>query len=181
MPFPDAIDEFRTFTNLPGMTYDAAKTDIPFAEDLNKIVNATIAIEEALGVGFLNIWPIGSIYTTIGGSATTPPFSFGTWVITAIGRMEVGQDVNDVQFDTIEETGGAKTHTLSVNEMPSHRHNLTVGPDEYGWATPNYVIDYQYQSQTPITDTSSISLTGGGQAHNNLPPYYVVRKWKRTA
>ena len=73
--FPDAIDEFRTFTNLPGMTYDAAKSDIPFAEDLNKIINSMISIETALGVDFLNIWPIGSVYTTVGGNPSTPPFS----------------------------------------------------------------------------------------------------------
>lgn len=94
MPFPDAIDEFRTFTNLPGMTYDAAKTDIPFAEDLNKIVNSTIAIEEAVGVNFINLWPINSTIDIVGGDDVTPPFSFGTWVCIATGDLFGGEITN---------------------------------------------------------------------------------------
>lgn len=85
--FPDAIDSFRTFTNLPGMTYDASKSDIPFAEDLNKIVNSTVDIETALGVNFLNIWPIGSLYTQSGIGEENPPFPFGTWIKVAEGGL----------------------------------------------------------------------------------------------
>jgi microcystin-dependent protein len=47
---------------------------------------------------------------------------FGTWAAFGAGRVLVGLDAGDVDFDTVEETGGAKTHTLTVDEMPSHTH-----------------------------------------------------------
>jgi microcystin-dependent protein len=69
----------------------------------------------------LVMYPVGSIYTTI---VNTNPNTYfgGTWVSFASGRTLVGVDTGQTEFDTIEETGGAKTHTLTTNEMPSHTH-----------------------------------------------------------
>jgi microcystin-dependent protein len=69
----------------------------------------------------LVMYPVGSIYTSV---VNTNPNTFfgGTWVSFATGRTIVGIDTGQTEFDTIEKTGGAKTHTLTTNEMPSHTH-----------------------------------------------------------
>lgn len=67
------------------------------------------------------MYPIGSIYTSV--INTNPNTYFGgTWVAFGSGRTLVGVDAGQTEFDTVEETGGAKTHTLTTNEMPSHTH-----------------------------------------------------------
>ena len=76
-------------------------------------------------------------------------------------------------------TGGEATHTLTVDEMPSHQHTITVhtGGNPDGWS------DYgrSYWSNVWGTSDPSTSLVGGGQAHNNMPPYLVVYAWRRVS
>lgn len=70
----------------------------------------------------LAAYPIGTIYTTED-SAFDPNVTFGgTWVAYGAGRVLVGLDSGDTDFDTAGETGGAKTVTLTTAEMPSHTH-----------------------------------------------------------
>lgn len=187
--FPDAIDSFRTFTNLPGMTYDAAKSDIPFAEDLNKIVNSIISIETAVGVDFLNIWPIGSVYYNADDNRNPHDImGFGTWVVHAEGRHIVGKASSGI-FNTLGATGGAESVTLTAAQIPSHRHDEII--DENGSAKP-----YTLANQTgaviagkffdgvrgSYTGTQvQTGLAGGGESHNNLAPYIVDCSWRRTA
>lgn len=38
------------------------------------------------------------------------------------GRVPVGLDSGQTEFDALGETGGAKTHTLTVAQMPAHTH-----------------------------------------------------------
>jgi len=124
------------------------------------------------------VYPVGSIY--INASVTTNPatlLGFGTWVAFGGGRVPVGQDTGDTAFDTLEETGGAKTHTLSISEMPAHTHTIDLlgnGENESN-NTPS-ASDNNDPNMTATTDS-----TGGGQPHNNLQPYIVVKMWKRTA
>ena len=105
---------------------------------------------------------------------------FGTWVAFGAGRVPVGIDATQTEFDTAEETGGAKTHTLSISEMPSHTHNLgskdsTAG--DGGAFNEEFIEDPADTTNGPNVTSSS---TGGGSAHNNLQPYIVVYMWKRT-
>jgi microcystin-dependent protein len=71
---------------------------------------------------FLNkVYPIGSIFMSV--LSTSPSTLFGgTWVAFAPGRVLVGFNSGETEFNTSEKTGGAKTHTLSSNEMPVHTH-----------------------------------------------------------
>lgn len=81
---------------------------------------------------------------------------------------------------TAGNTGGSATHTLSVAEMPSHSHTVTI-PRTSG--TPYFYQNtaatncFTYDGNNSFTTSSS----GSGAAHNNMPPYLVVYCWTRTA
>jgi microcystin-dependent protein len=90
----------------------------------------------------------------------------------------VGLDSGDAAFDTVEETGGAATHTLTEAEMPAHTHPQT-SPTSASGGTGDFAFDTN--SGGASVDQNATGSTGGGGAHNNLPPYVVVYLWKRTA
>lgn len=68
------------------------------------------------------VYPIGSIYISVVSTNPATLFGFGTWAAFGTGRTLVGIDAGQTEFDVVEETGGAKTHTLVTSEMPSHTH-----------------------------------------------------------
>lgn len=68
------------------------------------------------------VYPVGSIYTATVSTDPATLFGFGTWVRFGQGRMLVSQNGSDTDFDTAEETGGAKTHTLTEAELATHTH-----------------------------------------------------------
>ena len=144
------------------------------------------------------VYPVGSIY--INATNSNNPSSllgFGTWVAFGAGRVPIGIDSSDTDFDTAEETGGSKTHTLTESEMPAHRHFLfrNVGVGNIGDTTSSLSAAHYYNdgSQSYRIRKSSSSdaflepditlsgQTGSGSAHNNVQPYIVVYMWKRTA
>lgn len=100
-----------------------------------------------------------------------------TWERELIGMMPIGKNENDTDFATVGKTGGNKTHTLTVNEIPAHTHhfntgiNQTTAPAQYGY--------FPYRSADISDNNTFTSETGGSQPHNNLPPYQVVSYWKR--
>lgn len=86
-----------------------------------------------------------------------------------IGRVPVGLDAEDTDFDNLGDFGGAKTHTLTVSEMPSHSHEFnfkTSGAQSISGNYGAYLLGG--------TSDDIIASTGGGQAHNNLQPYLVT-------
>jgi hypothetical protein len=105
---------------------------------------------------------------------------YGTWVAFGSGRMLVGVNSGDADFDTAEETGGAKTVTLTEAQMPAHAHqqrrNATSTGGTSGITTAPDTSSSNPQALGPVTGT-----TGEGAAHPNMPPYIVVYFWKRTA
>jgi hypothetical protein len=121
-------------------------------------------------------YPIGSYYYNENIS-TNPAtlMGFGTW-IPVKGRVPVGVDPNDSDFNTAGKIGGEKTHKLTTVEIPRHDHpshgvfNFTSGNNNDG----NGYSVYNDNNRT----TGS---TGGDQPHNNLQPYITVYMWKRTA
>lgn len=120
------------------------------------------------------VYPVGSIY--INATSSTNPatlLGFGTWVAFGAGKVIVGLDSSDTDFDTAEETGGAKTHTLSISEIPSHTHSLSTSDNPGGTGA------IEVAGGAP-TSTQTTQATGGGGAHNNLQPYIVAYMWKRT-
>ena len=81
---------------------------------------------------------------------------------------------------TPSNTGGEYNHKLTVNEMPSHTHEIQI-PTSTNW-TGNGGNAFQLNNQTTLRDTYSyIKANGGDQSHNNIQPYIVVYFWRRTA
>ena len=91
------------------------------------------------------------------------------------GRVPVGQDTTQTEFDTLGETGGEKTHTLTIQEMPRHTHTQKLGGNisTVDNAAGDYIIG--------DANTENVSYTGGSQAHNIMQPYIVCYMWKRVA
>ncbi len=158
--------------SLPYPNMDFTPLDTLTAEEMNHIV---ANIESLFGL----IYPVGSIYMSATMSTPEQVASAfgGTWVAWGAGRVPVGVNTSDSSFNTVEKTGGEKTHTLTIAEMPSHTHRLNRG--NYGNARAEEV-SYSNGNSTQWTSVP-VESTGGGQAHNNLQPYITCYMWKRTA
>lgn len=122
--------------------------------------------------------PVGSIYmsATLSTAAQVEAAIGGTWVAWGAGRVPVGVDTNDSDFDTAEETGGEKTHTLTIQEMPSHSHDVRGNLKNQGSGT-----QFRELGLEGGTNNGTSEPAGGGQAHNNLQPYITCYMYKRTA
>lgn len=131
---------------------------------------------QSKGIDGSAIYPIGSVITFYDSDDHSGHLGL-TWERFATGRMVVGYDSTDASFDTIGETGGEKTHTLTVDEMPSHSHGgiKTVSSETSGDQQQGINMGRYYGNDV------STSSNGGGQAHNNMPPYVVAALWRRTA
>lgn len=146
----------------------------------------------------LACYPIGAIYTSV--VSTNPATLFGgTWSAIASGRVLVGINAGDPDFDTVEESGGSKTH---VHSVPTHTHGLASGwayvkgnatnvwyrlknvatwTDTYKNAGTGSTSATSNTNATELggtTDANASANTGSG---SNVMPYLVVYMWKRTA
>lgn len=115
-----------------------------------------------------NLFPIGKVEIFYDNEDHSNHLGF-TWERTMIGRVPVGIDSNDSEFNEIGKIGGEKTHTLVTNELPK-------------------IDGGMFYHSTGTSQWSLTSATGGGvqelasntdQPHNNLQPYQVVAFWKR--
>lgn len=125
-------------------------------------------------------FPVGSVFIAVVSTDPATLLGYGTWSAFGAGRVLVGLDAGQTEFDTVEETGGAKTHTLTAAEIPAHTHIVTSQTATTGSAT-SYEHGTLDTSSAEAEATEVTGSTGGGGAHNNLQPYIVVFMWKRTA
>lgn len=73
-------------------------------------------------------------------------------------------------------TGGEESHTLTINEMPAHSHSISEGN-----GTPGSQWSLNAVQNSGRNTSMGTNSTGGGRAHNNMPPYLSVDMWRRTA
>lgn len=159
-----------------------------------------VQVDGALQVGGKTlldmVYPVGSIYLSVSG--TDPQTLFGgTWArLEDVFLLAAGAE------HAAGSTGGEEMHTLTVGEMPSHGNHLMQGR-MYQELADNASNDSSYRSNTlylgknVFASTGNINrgwkdwnggemypagtLKGGGNPHNNMPPYLAVYTWKRTA
>lgn len=147
------------------------------------------------------IYPVGSIYISL--NSTNPSTIFGGKWEQIQGRFLLGVSSSH----PVNQTGGEESHTLTQNEIPKYtipKANLSGnihGGDSslFTWnATTDGIISSSKPNRTytvqrinnntsnfvgeiTVNASHSHSSGGGGQAHNNMPPYIAVYIWKRTA
>lgn len=121
-----------------------------------------------------NIWPIGSIYMTV--EDVNPGLLFGgtTW-----RRIEDRFLLAAGTTYAAGSTGGEAEHTLTIAEMPSHRHAMDTGGKSVNKGS-SYNRPMSLDTTTDEGEYRT-SYQGGGQPHNNMPPYLAVYIWQRVA
>lgn len=126
------------------------------------------------------VYPVGSLYFT---NNDTSPAAIvgGSWTQIEPGTflMAAGEGYN------VLSTGGANTHTLTVKEIPSHRHSangLGVHEDYLSTSTQfAYAALRSFTRSNQFGTTEYVSYVGSGAAHNNMPKYIAVKIYYRTA
>lgn len=145
------------------------------------------------------LMPIGFIYTTVTSTNPSTAIGFGTWTAFGAGKVLVGLDSGDTDFDTVEETGGAKTvagashtHDLSSNGYAYITLGTTTGEEivmmRQTVPTWTHTHDIDTAAAGTGSSTRSTGATLGGTTNSGTPsatsvvqPYIVVYMWKRTA
>lgn len=130
------------------------------------------------------VYPVGSYYET-SDVTFNPNISWtGTWVLETAGQVHVSAGTGYA----VGATGGEATHTLTVNEMPSHRHKVSQDYDSTNWESASGgFIRFHTPAASGGTGTALATYeylvwpSGGSQSHNNMQPYIVVNRWHRTA
>lgn len=124
----------------------------------------------------LAAWPVNSIF--FGYTSTSPAtlLGGGTWVQISQGRMLVGQNPSDADFDTLGDTGGEKAHVLTQAELANHTHAAVNGPhgadgtltanSSGAGHTHNFNVQYAQTTSTGgtayrVTDVAN-AVGGGG-------------------
>ena len=157
------------------------KTDGSRLEDENGKINADLLDNKNILDIIDMIYPVGSIYMSVNNVNPANLFG-GTWeqikdkfLLSAGDTYSAGN------------TGGNATHTLTTAELPKNIGNFVA----LRWASnvgESGAFSYvqRHADQGGVSGGTNwgdalYTLSGGGQAHSNMPPYLTVFVWKRTA
>lgn len=131
------------------------------------------------------IYPVGSIYMSV--NSTNPQYLFGgTWEAWGSGRVPIGVNASDSDFNAANKTGGSKTVNLE------HKHEESVGTDDgsmyivgnggsYGSAVKT--VNRMAWKGTISSGLARLNNTGtaGSKTQSIIQPYITCYMWKRTA
>ena len=198
-----------TYIMLPRTIISASMDDIAAGTDKYKAITPAVMaqlLKDIYKQAKLDAHPVGSIYEST--SAQSPATLFGgTWEAMDAGRVLVAQGKAETGTTfTAGDIGGEETHKLTTSELPAHSHHYRGTTSTDG--AHNHVVyarDEPYGSGDSIdsegdswgyntsahktstngahnhTYSGNTDNTGGGASHNNLQPYEVIYRWKRTA
>lgn len=148
--------------------------------------------------------PVGSIYmsTTLATAADVEAALGGTWVAWGAGRVPVGVDTGDTSFDTVEETGGSKKHTHTIDarlrmwfgvagmetakafdiiDENGNGGTMTQGTDQLSRTNVSRNNGAQAGTTTIAHDGFGQKVVGKTYSDSSLQPYITCYMYKRTA
>jgi hypothetical protein len=195
--FPDGglpIDDL----NIDGGTdigADLVDADLFIVDDGAGGTNRKSAMSRLKTYVLESVYPVGSIFISTSSTSPATSLGFGSWSRFGEGRILVSQSSSDSDFDTAEETGGAKTHTISESQLPSHQHFTMNTGNGFGNNLENNVNfagttnsrgglgnnDYIMQAINSTANAGKTSAVGSGSAVTHMNPYIVTYMWKRTS
>ena len=130
--------------------------------DFEKRIKALENKKSPVPIGLIAIW----------GKPASEPIPEGWQECTDLrGRFPLGWNPDDEDFNQLGKEGGTKTHTLTIDEMPSHSHKVPVFAG--GSASGNR--DGHPDNWIDNNRTVDSHSVGGNSPHNNMPPYRIIK------
>lgn len=171
--FDKAGSDLKTYLN----TVLTEELDDNFSDIPTQI---TTAFNQMIQTARATEYPIGRIIMFYDNLDHSNYLGFN-WERCMTGKVPVGLDLTDTDFNPIGKTGGEKKHQLTVSEMPSHYHLLHFHQAQ-GNTDPGKGIPFVGNGNVSVGDDGrGCRPSGGSQAHNIMQPYEVVSYWKRVS
>lgn len=155
--------------------------------DTTNIEPGGISVAAIANDVYSKIWPIGSVY--INATNNTNPnelLGIGTWTEFGTGRVPVGYDASQTDFNAAEKTGGNNTHnhTLAagaamIGSPLGDSGRLGFKSSQNGDLSGSTYNVGASSSSTPNTRSHNTALTGTTDSTTSMPPYITVYMWKR--
>ena len=169
-------DQFVTFVeNNSGNNPIRVDAGIKYNPSTNRLTAGSYAGDgsaltgiEAFVTGMIILWSgaadaIPSGFVLCDGNNNTPNLS---------GKFVVGYDASNGDYD-VNDTGGAENVTLSIAQIPNHKHTTSFDGHKFFPGDGSTSVSYGGAGGYPAT-VFSMDNTGGGQSHENRPPYYAL-------
>jgi hypothetical protein len=131
-------------------------------------------------------WPIGSVFISVVSTDPSTLLGFGTWAAFGAGKVLIGLDAGDANFDTAEETGGAKTSTPDAHAGTAIADHAAKNTDQAGTGettrgTTASTVTLKTHVHQVTAYAHSVTQPDGHAAMSIVQPYIVCYFWKRTA
>ena len=210
MAYPQTLDAFENPTPSTALDALSHAGQHSAANDAIEALQLKVGIDASADPNSLDYklanlpqaWPVGSVFVSVVATDPATLLGYGTWAAIGAGRTLIGLDAGDSDFDAAEKIGGAKTVTLTGAQSgvaahghgvtdPGHSHLTQRYPTATGGSS-GFTIDTS-MSGTLVNNTlptasattgltvNNASAANAAEAHQNMPPFFVVYFWKRTA